>query len=120
LCYNTQKRALSVVIKRCINLLAMDKNGFSDAFVKLYIFIFMRSNQLYLNDIFLSLFLSSFTVKFRRQLRPDPSRKKYKTTIKWRNLNPVFNEEFFFETSPNHLEKQSLIITVWDKDIGLK
>jgi hypothetical protein len=35
LCYNTQKRALSVVIKRCINLLAMDKNGFSDAFVKM-------------------------------------------------------------------------------------
>jgi hypothetical protein len=34
LCYNTQKRALTVVIKRCINLLAMDKNGFSDAFVK--------------------------------------------------------------------------------------
>lgn len=34
LCYNTQKRSLSIVIKRCINLLAMDKNGFSDAFVK--------------------------------------------------------------------------------------
>lgn len=35
LCYNTQKRALSVVIKRCINLMAMDKNGLSDPFVKL-------------------------------------------------------------------------------------
>jgi hypothetical protein len=35
ICYNTHKRALSVVIKRCINLIAMDKNGFSDAFVKL-------------------------------------------------------------------------------------
>lgn len=35
LCYNTQKRALSVVIKRCINLLAMDKNGLSDPFVKM-------------------------------------------------------------------------------------
>ncbi|XP_070496175.1 double C2-like domain-containing protein beta isoform X2 [Chironomus tepperi] len=87
LCYNTQKRALCVVIKRCINLLAMDKNGFSDAFVKL-------------------------------QLRPDSYRKKYKTSIKWRNLNPVFNEEFFFETRPNDLDKQTLFITVWDKDIG--
>lgn len=35
LCYNTQKRALTVVIKRCINLLAMDKNGLSDPFVKM-------------------------------------------------------------------------------------
>lgn len=35
LCYNTQRRALAVVIKRCINLIAMDKNGFSDAFVKM-------------------------------------------------------------------------------------
>jgi len=35
LCYNTQKRALSIVIKRCINLLSMDKNGLSDPFVKL-------------------------------------------------------------------------------------
>jgi rabphilin-3A len=34
-------------------------------------------------------------------------------------LNPVFNEEFFFETRPNDLEsKKELVITVWDKDIG--
>ncbi|CRK92213.1 CLUMA_CG005704, isoform B [Clunio marinus] len=87
LCYNTQKRALAVVIKRCINLMAMDKNGLSDPFVKI-------------------------------QLRPDSNRKKFKTSIKWRNLNPVFNEEFFFETRPNDLDKQTLIITVWDRDIG--
>lgn len=35
LCYNTHRRALTVVIKRCINLLSMDKNGFSDPFVKM-------------------------------------------------------------------------------------
>ncbi len=35
LCYNTQKRGLSVIIKRCINLKSMDNNGFSDPFVKL-------------------------------------------------------------------------------------
>lgn len=51
-------------------------------------------------------------------MKPDPYRKKFKTAIKWRNLNPVFNEEFFFETRPNDLDKQNLIITVWDKDIG--
>ncbi|XP_031635109.1 rabphilin-3A [Contarinia nasturtii] len=88
LCYNTKKRALAVQIKRCSQLLAMDNNGFSDPFVKL-------------------------------QLKPDSHRnKKYKTSVKWRNLNPVFNEEFFFETRPNELDKQSLIITVWDKDLG--
>lgn len=54
------------------------------------------------------------------QLRPDSHRKKYKTSIKWRNLNPVFNEEFFFETRPNELDKQALTITVWDKDLGIK
>lgn len=54
-----------------------------------------------------------------RQLKPDSHRnKKYKTNVKWRNLNPVFNEEFYFETRPNELDKQSLIITVWDKDLG--
>lgn len=35
LCYNTRKRALIVLIKKCINLMAKDNNGFSDPFVKL-------------------------------------------------------------------------------------
>lgn len=35
LCYNTKKRSLAVQVKRCVNLLAMDNNGFSDPFVKL-------------------------------------------------------------------------------------
>ncbi|XP_055846039.1 rabphilin-3A isoform X2 [Episyrphus balteatus] len=52
------------------------------------------------------------------QLKPDTHKKKYKTGVKWRNLNPAFNEEFVFEASPHDLNKQSLIITVWDKDIG--
>lgn len=55
---------------------------------------------------------------FNSQLRPDSNRKKFKTAVKWRNLNPVFNEEFSFETSPNSLDKQTLVVTVWDKDIG--
>jgi hypothetical protein len=35
LCYNTQKRALMVVVKRCSNLISMDNNGYSDPFIKL-------------------------------------------------------------------------------------
>ncbi|GLH01752.1 Synaptotagmin 1 [Gryllus bimaculatus] len=55
-------------------------------------------------------------VKLR--LKPDPYHRKYKTSIKWKNLNPVFNEEFVFDTKMTELPKQSLEITVWDKDYG--
>ncbi|KAF5291802.1 hypothetical protein FQA39_LY14290 [Lamprigera yunnana] len=51
-------------------------------------------------------------------LRPDPYHKKHKTTIKWKNLNPNFNEEFAFETRLTELSTQSLRVTVWDKDYG--
>ncbi|XP_045770330.1 rabphilin-3A [Maniola jurtina] len=51
-------------------------------------------------------------------LDPDPYHKKHKTSIKWRNLNPVWNEEFLFETRPTELSRQNLTVTVWDKDYG--
>ncbi|CAH0685770.1 unnamed protein product [Chilo suppressalis] len=51
-------------------------------------------------------------------LDPDPYHKKHKTSIKWRNLNPVWNEEFCFETRPTELSRQNLTLTVWDKDYG--
>lgn len=35
LCYNTKRRALMVIIQKCIGLVSMDSNGFSDPFVKL-------------------------------------------------------------------------------------
>ncbi|XP_068159146.1 rabphilin-3A [Drosophila tropicalis] len=88
LCYNTKRRALVVDVKQCINLMAMDSNGSSDPFVKL-------------------------------QLKPDAHKnKKHKTSVKWRTLNPVYNEEFYFEASPHDLNKEMLILTVWDKDLG--
>ncbi|XP_066153659.1 double C2-like domain-containing protein beta isoform X1 [Euwallacea fornicatus] len=52
------------------------------------------------------------------QLKPDPYHRKHKTTVKWKNLNPVYNEEFAFETRPTELYMQSLYITVYDKDYG--
>ncbi|XP_047999377.1 synaptotagmin-4 isoform X2 [Leguminivora glycinivorella] len=51
-------------------------------------------------------------------LDPDPYHKKHKTSIKWRNLNPVWNEEILFETRPTELSRQNLTLTVWDKDYG--
>lgn len=38
ICYNTRLRALIVQVKRCGNLLARDKNGLSDPFVKLCVY----------------------------------------------------------------------------------
>lgn len=52
------------------------------------------------------------------RIKPDPSHRKYKTSVKWKNLNPVFNEEFVFDTKMTELPKQALEITVWDKDYG--
>ncbi|KAK7595440.1 hypothetical protein V9T40_013265 [Parthenolecanium corni] len=89
LSYSTRKRALIVGIIKCINLLPMDSNGFSDPFVKLW--------------------LKSST---------GGSSPKYKTSIQWKNLNPVYNEEFAINTKLTDLSQKSLIITVWDKDPG--
>ncbi|KAK8395709.1 hypothetical protein O3P69_005651 [Scylla paramamosain] len=52
------------------------------------------------------------------QLKPDPTYKKYRTAVKWRNLNPEFNEEFLFEVRRNELPKKLLDIRVYDKDVG--
>lgn len=118
LCYNTKRRSLAVQVKRCIGLLPMDNNGFSDPFVKLYVFIWCWhvSKPQSETDILSNIFFIFHNDPKHRQLKPDSHRnKKHKTSVKWRNLSPVFNEEFFFETRPNELDKQSLIITVWDK-----
>ncbi|KAL1453671.1 hypothetical protein WDU94_009991, partial [Cyamophila willieti] len=85
--FSTRKKALIVNIVKCINLIPMDSNGFSDPFVKV-------------------------------ALRPDPHKQKFKTAVRWKTLNPIFNEEFSFETKINELSQKSLVVTVWDKDYG--
>ncbi|KAA0192646.1 hypothetical protein HAZT_HAZT011775, partial [Hyalella azteca] len=52
------------------------------------------------------------------QLKPDPHKRKLKTAVKWKNLNPEFNSEFTFEVRRNELPKRQLDVRVYDKDVG--
>uniref|UniRef100_T1JK29 Rabphilin n=1 Tax=Strigamia maritima TaxID=126957 RepID=T1JK29_STRMM len=52
------------------------------------------------------------------QMKPDHLRRKYKTTVQWKNLNPEFNEEFVFDVFLQELPNKTVEITVWDKDYG--
>ncbi|XP_059486498.1 rabphilin-3A isoform X2 [Neocloeon triangulifer] len=52
------------------------------------------------------------------QLKDDPHRRKFKTAIKWRNLNPEFCEHFTFEIKMGELSSKTLMFSVWDKDLG--
>jgi len=38
--------------------------------------------------------------------------------VKWRTLNPEFDEEFYYKVSKDDLSKLALAISVWDRDIG--
>ncbi|XP_008845722.1 rabphilin-3A isoform X3 [Nannospalax galili] len=88
LMYSTQQGGLIVGIIRCVHLAAMDANGYSDPFVKLWLKPDMGKKA------------------------------KYKTQIKKKTLNPEFNEEFFYNIKHGDLAKKSLDISVWDYDIG--
>ncbi|XP_058512619.1 rabphilin-3A [Ochotona princeps] len=88
LMYSTQQGGLIVGIIRCVHLAAMDANGYSDPFVKLWLKPDMGK------------------------------RAKHKTQIKKKTLNPEFNEEFFYDIKHSDLAKKSLDISVWDYDIG--
>ncbi|XP_064025158.1 rabphilin-3A isoform X4 [Pogoniulus pusillus] len=88
LMYSTQQGGLIVGIVRCVHLAAMDANGYSDPFVKLWLKPDMGKKA------------------------------KHKTQIKKKTLNPEFNEEFFYDIKHNDLAKKSLDISVWDYDIG--
>uniref|UniRef100_A0A8C4LQU1 Rabphilin 3A n=1 Tax=Equus asinus asinus TaxID=83772 RepID=A0A8C4LQU1_EQUAS len=88
LMYSTQQGGLIVGIIRCVHLAAMDANGYSDPFVKLWLKPDMGKKA------------------------------KHKTQIKKKTLNPEFNEEFFYDIKHSDLAKKSLDISVWDYDIG--
>uniref|UniRef100_A0A6I8QPK7 Rabphilin-3A n=1 Tax=Xenopus tropicalis TaxID=8364 RepID=A0A6I8QPK7_XENTR len=88
LMYNTQQGGLIVGIVRCVHLAAMDANGYSDPFVKLWLKPDMGKKA------------------------------KNKTQIKKKTLNPEFNEEFFYEIKHSDLAKKQLDVSVWDYDIG--
>ncbi|XP_029427402.1 rabphilin-3A [Rhinatrema bivittatum] len=88
LTYSTQQGGLIVGIIRCVHLAAMDANGYSDPFVKLWLKPDMGKKS------------------------------KQKTQIKKKTLNPEFNEEFFYEIKHSDLAKKQLDISVWDYDIG--
>uniref|UniRef100_A0A3Q3C2C0 Double C2-like domains, alpha n=2 Tax=Haplochromis burtoni TaxID=8153 RepID=A0A3Q3C2C0_HAPBU len=79
---------LCVGVKRCAHLAAMDVNGFSDPYVKIYL----------KPDI--------------------EKKSKHKTAVMKRTLNPEFNEEFFYEISLSELANKTLEVTVWDYDLG--
>ncbi|NXT05254.1 DOC2B protein, partial [Prunella fulvescens] len=86
--YSSQKQGLQVGILRCAHLAAMDANGYSDPYVKIYL------------------------------KPDEDKKSKHKTAVKKKTLNPEFNEEFFYEIKHGDLAKKTLEVTVWDYDIG--
>ncbi|XP_061567488.1 double C2-like domain-containing protein alpha [Cololabis saira] len=79
---------LCVGVKRCAHLAAMDVNGFSDPYVKIYLKPDLQKKS------------------------------KHKTAVMKKTLNPEFNEEFFYEMSLSELVNKTLEVTVWDYDLG--
>ncbi|XP_056613337.1 rabphilin-3A isoform X1 [Triplophysa dalaica] len=88
LMYNSQLSRLIIGVVRCVHLAAMDANGYSDPFVKIYLKPDMGKKA------------------------------KNKTQIKKKTLNPEFNEEFSYEIKHAELAKKTLDISVWDYDMG--
>ncbi|XP_062949973.1 double C2-like domain-containing protein gamma isoform X2 [Cynocephalus volans] len=88
LCYSSQQGGLLVGVLRCAHLAPMDANGYSDPFVRLF-------------------------------LHPNSGKKsKYKTSVRKKTLNPEFNEEFFYAGPREDLAQKTLLVSVWDYDLG--
>lgn len=113
LSYCTRRRALIVTIHRA-NLLPMDSNGFSDPFVKLCLIENVTNNHRQ------RIFDYSIARITGKKLIPKKitSRNAQNTTIKWKTLNPEWNEEFTFTARLTDLMKLTLYLTIWDKDFG--
>ncbi|XP_021525369.1 double C2-like domain-containing protein gamma [Aotus nancymaae] len=88
LCYSSQRGGLLVGVLRCAHLAPMDANGYSDPFVRLF-------------------------------LHPNTGKKsKFKTSVRRKTLNPEFNEEFFYSGPREELAQKTLLVSVWDYDLG--
>nr|XP_034789060.1 double C2-like domain-containing protein gamma isoform X1 [Pan paniscus] len=88
LCYSSQWAGLLVGVLRCAHLATMDANGYSDPFVRLF-------------------------------LHPNAGKKsKFKTSVHRKTLNPEFNEEFFYSGPREELAQKTLLVSVWDYDLG--
>ena len=51
-------------------------------------------------------------------LHPVTKTSKHQTTVKWKSQSPDFHEQFVYSSSMNDLAKQSLYVTVWDREKG--
>ncbi|KAG7205152.1 hypothetical protein KM043_005519 [Ampulex compressa] len=107
LSYCTRRRALTVTVHRAINLLPMDSNGFSDPFVKMCLLEDTMNNQRQQRSAAKRLVIKKIT-----------GRNYQSTSIKWKTLNPEWNEEFVFVTRLTDLMRLTLCLSVWDKDFG--
>ncbi|XP_006893464.1 PREDICTED: double C2-like domain-containing protein gamma-like [Elephantulus edwardii] len=88
LCYSSQRGGLLVGVLRCAHLAPMDANGYSDPFVRLF-------------------------------LHPNMGKKsKFKTSVRKKTLNPEFNEEFLYAGPREELAQKTLLVSVWDYDLG--
>ena len=67
-------------------------------------------------EIYCALILEGFD--FCRVLHPVNKHSKNVTTVKWKCLSPDFHEQFVYSTSASDLAKQSLYVTVWDREKG--
>ncbi|XP_012270565.1 rabphilin-3A isoform X2 [Orussus abietinus] len=116
LSYSTRRRALLVTVQSAANLLPMDSNGFSDPFVKLTL---MKDPK----DTF-HRFRSYETASAGSKASKKDNKKQgarnnvHSTSVKWKTLNPEWNEEFAFETRLTDLTGLALTLSVWDKDFG--
>lgn len=86
LCYQTNVSALTIEISEARGLRAMDINGFSDPYVKVWLMYDGRKVE------------------------------KKKTAIHQKTLNPVFDETFMFSVPLDRIRQTSLVVSVMDYD----